>query len=58
MKSAGLTEVNYNPVTREHFLKNEDGKVEIWVSNKNHAGYGIIYKNTHLEFCSTLKEGL
>lgn len=23
---------------------------EIWFSNKNHASYGLIYKNTHLEF--------
>lgn len=34
----------------EHLLRNEDGKLEVWFSNKNHASYGLIYKNTHLEF--------
>lgn len=29
------------------------GAYEVWYSNKNHAGYGIIYKNTHLEFAHT-----
>ena len=34
----------------EHLLKNEDGGHEVWFANKNHASYGLIYKNTHLEF--------
>lgn len=25
-------------------------ELEVWVANKNHASYGLIYKNTHLEF--------
>jgi hypothetical protein len=32
------------------------GNQELWYSNKNHASYGIIYKNTHLEFACTLKQ--
>lgn len=32
------------------------GAFEVWGSNKNHANYGIIYKNTHLEFCRTATE--
>lgn len=40
---------------RQHCLVDlETGNSEIWASNKNHAGYGIKYKNTHLEFCSQL----
>ena len=36
---------------REHLLKDEEtGYYEVWVSNKNHASYGLIFKNTHLEF--------
>jgi len=35
----------------EHLLADEDGKFEIWANSKNHAGYGLVYKNTHLEFC-------
>ena len=27
------------------------GQQEVWRCVKNHASYGIIYKNTHLEFC-------
>lgn len=35
---------------KEHLLKNAQGGYEIWVANKNHASYGLIYKNTHLEY--------
>lgn len=34
----------------EHLLADEAGKKEIWFANKNHASFGLIYKNTHLEF--------
>lgn len=34
-------------------LQNKSGKKEIWGANKNHASYGLIYKNTHLEFVSS-----
>ena len=38
----------------EHLLENIEGKkpyqFEVWFANKNHASYGLIYKNTHLEF--------
>lgn len=34
-----------------HCLWNDHtGKRETWANNKNHASYGLIYKNTHLEF--------
>ena len=49
---ANYSHVSFNNDTKEHILKdNNSGKLEIWVSNKNHASYGLIYKNTHLEFC-------
>lgn len=32
-----------------------DGKKELWYANKNHAGYAIVYKNTHLEFVCEIK---
>lgn len=36
----------------QHVLADEcGGRQEVWGKNKNHAGYGLIYKNTHLEFC-------
>jgi len=37
-----------------HLLRDkETGQLEIWVTNRCHAGHGLIYKNTHLEFCRT-----
>ena len=31
-------------------VDSETGKRELWACNKNHASYGIKFKNTHLEF--------
>lgn len=28
----------------------ENNSLSVWFSNRNHASYGIIYNNTHLEF--------
>lgn len=40
----------------QHVLyDNDTKKYEVWSANKNHASYGIIYKNTHLEFCYTME---
>lgn len=39
---------------REYILTFENGRRELWYANKNHASYGIKYKNTHLEFAATL----
>ena len=30
------------------------GNLEVWFCNKNHASWGLKYKNTHLEFASSL----
>lgn len=35
----------------QHLLQEIDSnRHELWACNKNHASYGIIFKNTHLEF--------
>lgn len=39
----------------QHLLQNEDGIFEVWFNNKNHASYGLTFKNTHLEFARTQK---
>jgi hypothetical protein len=39
----------------EFLLTDTDGKGEIWACRKNHASYGIKYKNTHLEFARSAK---
>lgn len=52
LKDAGYTYVKYLRETKEHVLRDSDGQLELWFANKNHANYGLIYKNTHLEFMS------
>lgn len=55
MKQAGYEHVK-SIGDGQHILKDATtGDLEIFGSNKNHAGWAIIYKNTHLEFCSTIK---
>lgn len=54
-----LKEANYQYMDMlckgEHILKNlETGKLEVFACNKNHAGWGLKFKNTHLEFCRTI----
>ena len=53
LKEAGMRHV----ITLEpglHILSDEDGKLELWAANKNHASYGLIYGNTHLEFVRSI----
>ena len=39
----------------EHYLGNvATGEVEVFTANKNFAGWGLKYKNTHLEFVRSL----
>lgn len=55
MKASGYTYIK-NLGNGQHQLKNELGNNEVWFSNKNHASYGIVFKNTHLEFAHSLKQ--
>jgi hypothetical protein len=56
MKEAGYTYCRYDSSTKEHILIDNDTRSkEVFIANKNHAGWGIRYKNTHLEFCRTLR---
>jgi hypothetical protein len=51
LKEANYTYLSYHPRTQLHFLKNNDTDIiEVFAANKNHASWGLIYKNTHLEF--------
>lgn len=53
LKSAG-----YKYIRKEqngHVLFNENTSTyELFSPSKNYAGWALIYKNTHLEFCCTL----
>ncbi len=51
LKQAGYTYVEFRRGL--HILRDADGKLEVWTANKNHASYGLIFKNTHLEFASS-----
>lgn len=53
MKKAGYTYVKCNR-DGSHVLMDDCGNLELWFNNKNHASYGIIFKNTHLEFARSL----
>jgi hypothetical protein len=54
MKKAGYKYMKYTGY-KTHILQDlETGENEVWVANKNHASYGIVYKNTHLEFMNSL----
>jgi len=54
MKKAGFKHVT-TLRKGEHVLEDvETRRKELWFANKNHASYGVIYKNTHLEFCCSL----
>lgn len=56
LKSAGYKHIGFIG-HGQHVLQPVDGgAAEVWFSNKNHASYGIIYKNTHLEFAHTASD--
>lgn len=40
----------------QHLLQTSEGTKEVFAANKNHASWGLIYKNTHLEFCYSINE--
>lgn len=54
MKESGMTFMGKCMNAGEYILKNQDGKLEIWFSNKNHSGYGIKFRGTHLEFARSV----
>lgn len=55
IKEQGYLYLYYLPKLKGHILLSPPTDdhyrfFELWVANKNHASYGLIYKNTHLEF--------
>ena len=58
LNDAGYKHVLYTG-NKQHILKDKsNGNLEVWFSNKNHASYGLIYKNTHLEFAYGLHQSV
>ncbi|UXE65455.1 MAG: hypothetical protein KA713_13335 [Chryseotalea sp. WA131a] len=54
LRTAGYMYLKYLGY-HQHLLLNVDTNIkEVFISNKNHASWGLIYKNTHLEFASSL----
>jgi len=57
MKKEGYAYYRYDSRSKMHILLNMvTCDLEMWVANKNHAGYGLKYKNTDLEFCCIYAE--
>jgi hypothetical protein len=54
MKQAGYKYIKFIPDSKEHILEH-NGNLEVFISSKNFAGWALIYKNTHLEFCRSYK---
>jgi len=51
LKQSGLIYSRFSKHLGGHVLQDPiTGKNELWFANKNHASYGIRFKNTHLEF--------
>lgn len=56
MAQAGYRYIRFDAAKGGHILQEVDGGTpELWVANKNHASYGIIFKNSHLEFASSVQ---
>lgn len=54
IKNANYSYVKYLG-DKQHLLKeNVSGKLEIFFANKNHSSWGLIWKNTHLEFARSV----
>lgn len=54
LKQAGYTHVRYDRRLGLHILRSRNTNQESgWAKNKGHAGYGIKYKGTHLEFVTS-----
>jgi hypothetical protein len=55
-----FAQANYSYIRKTgsgHILRDENtGELELFTASKNYAGWALIYKNTHLEFCCTVKE--
>lgn len=57
LAEAGYSYVCPGGCAGEHVLRNEQaGKLEVWGCSKNHASYGLKWRNTHLEFLHDLAE--
>ena len=56
LKQAGYTHLETKGHGMHILLNNDTNVKEVFVANKNHANWGLIYKNTHLEFVATYYE--
>ena len=55
LRQAGYTYIMYDREHGHHILAHGASfSLEVWIANKNHASWGLKYKNTHLEFVRSL----
>lgn len=51
LKEANYSFIRKDATTSEYLMRdNTTGELEWWFANKNHASYGLKFRNTHLEF--------
>lgn len=55
-KEAGLQYVGKLSPGQHIFCDCDTKQFEVWGCNKNHASYGLIWRNTHLEFCRSASD--
>lgn len=53
LKEAGYVYVGFDKAGFHILKASSPTRLEKWIANKNHASYGLIWKNTHLEFVSS-----
>lgn len=56
LKQGGYAYIGYSRAHGAHILQNVWGVFELWAANKGHASYGLKWRNTELEFCSSLPD--
>jgi len=51
----GMKYEKFDRTTGGHVIRDvTTGKRELWFANKNHASFGVTWRNTHLEFARSL----
>lgn len=52
LRQSGYRYAGYDRATGLHRLQDiETGRIELFVANKDHASWGIKWRNTDLEYC-------
>ncbi len=54
LSQAGYEYIRFDKASRLHILRDKlNGRLEGWTANKGHASYGLVFRNTELEFVTS-----